>query len=259
MTSAIPNQSDCSPERPSRREALLYSALLSALFLVVYGSCNWITSKRSDIRVIQFEWEKFIPIVPWMIVPYMSIDVFFVAAPFLCRSRQELHVLAKRMATATVAAGICFLLVPLTLANQRPEMPGVFGAIHDLLKSGDKPYNLYPSLHVTYLLILWPHYRRLTRGILRLMLHAWFALVFCSVLFVFQHHFADMIGGAILAVTCCYVVPEKPSRTSMESFMPRPAIAMRYAIGAAAMLAIAWMSGSWGLVAAWIAVSLIIM
>ena len=46
------------------RAALAWSVLLSLLFLVVYGSCNWITSGRSDVGVIQFEWERAIPSSP---------------------------------------------------------------------------------------------------------------------------------------------------------------------------------------------------
>ena len=48
-------------------------------FLVVYGGCNWITAQRHDVGTIFFEWERLIPFVPLMIVPYMSIDLFFVA------------------------------------------------------------------------------------------------------------------------------------------------------------------------------------
>ena len=39
---------------------------------------------RHDVGTFAFAWERFIPFVPVMVVPYMSIDLFFVAAPFLC-------------------------------------------------------------------------------------------------------------------------------------------------------------------------------
>ena len=80
--------------------ALAASVGLSALFLVVYGWCNWFTSQRSDVGTLFFEWERLIPFVPLMIAPYMSIDLFFVAAPFLCRNDRELVTFSKRIAAA---------------------------------------------------------------------------------------------------------------------------------------------------------------
>src|SRR6266581_3170667 len=47
------------------------------------------------------------------LLPYMSIDFFFVVAPFLCRTDLELSVIAKRIAAAIIVAGICFLAFPL--------------------------------------------------------------------------------------------------------------------------------------------------
>jgi len=41
--------------------------------------------QRANVPTLFFEWESAIPFVPLMIAPYMSIDLFFVGAPFLCR------------------------------------------------------------------------------------------------------------------------------------------------------------------------------
>src|SRR5947208_4138933 len=99
-----------------RARAALTSVLLALLFLVVYGTTNWITAQRSDVGTWYFEWERAIPFVPVMIVPYMSIDLFFAVAPFLCRDRRELRNLAQRISFAIVVAGVCFLLLPLRFA-----------------------------------------------------------------------------------------------------------------------------------------------
>ena len=73
--------------RPTFAKATAVSAGLSLLFLVVYGGCNWITAQRSDVGLLNFEWERHIPFVPLLIVPYLSIDLFFVAAPFSVPNR----------------------------------------------------------------------------------------------------------------------------------------------------------------------------
>ena len=83
-----------------RSTQLAASIGLSALFLVLYGWTNWFTAQRANVPRLFFEWERSIPFVPLMIVPYMSIDFLFVAAPFLCRNRRELAAFVKRMIAA---------------------------------------------------------------------------------------------------------------------------------------------------------------
>src|SRR5712664_2509694 len=100
----------------SASKALLASAGLSILFLVVYSGCNWITARRAGVGTFYFEWERGIPFVPFMILPYMSIDLFFVAAPFLCRTDEALRIFSRRIVAAILIAGLCFLLFPLRFA-----------------------------------------------------------------------------------------------------------------------------------------------
>ena len=105
------------------------SALLSLMFLAVYGACNWIAAQRADVGVWYFAWERRIPFVPAMIVPYLSIDAFFVAAPFLCRDRAELDAFTRRVSVAILVAGACFLTLPLRFAFARPVVQGWPGVL----------------------------------------------------------------------------------------------------------------------------------
>jgi membrane-associated phospholipid phosphatase len=196
--------------------ALVHAILLSALFLVVYGGTSWITSWRSDVGTWYYAWERWIPFVPLMIVPYMSIDVFFVAAPFVCRSRGELRLLSRRITFAILVAGICFLVYPLQLAVTRPTPTGWLGAIWTWFIGLDRPYNLLPSLHITLRTILADLYSRHTHGLARWVTNAWFSLIGLSTLLTYQHHVVDVIGGFILATFCFYLVGEAPWRLPME-------------------------------------------
>src|SRR5215831_14671313 len=101
--------------RPSRLQAAGVSVGLSLLFVIVYGACNWITAHRSDVGTWYYSWERYIPFVPLLIVPYMSINLFFVTAPFLCSTRSELRTHTLRIAFVILVAGVCFLLMPLEL------------------------------------------------------------------------------------------------------------------------------------------------
>ena len=194
-------------ERRSARstfKALVTSAGLSLLFLVVYGGCIWITSRREDIGSFYFQWERAIPFVPFMILPYLSIDLFFVAAPFLLRNDRELKLFSKRVAVAIVVAGVCFLLFPLRFAFPRPHAEGWLGAVFDWFRVMDAPYNLLPSLHAALCLLLVDLYARKLRGVVFVAVMAWFVLIGLSPLLTYQHHIIDIIGGFILAGYCFY-------------------------------------------------------
>jgi membrane-associated phospholipid phosphatase len=191
-----------------RSKALVVSAGLSILFLIVYGSCNWITSRRGNVGTFYFEWEREIPFVPFFILPYMSIDLFFIVAPFLSRTDRELSVLAKRIAVAIIVAGICFLLLPLRFAFPRPHTDGWLGALFDWFRGMDAPYNLLPSLHAALMLILLDVYFRHTRGFVRVAIMMWFVLIALSPLLTYQHHVIDIVGGFVLAALCFWLFRE---------------------------------------------------
>ena len=197
---------------PKRTHALAVSAGLSVLFLIVYGGCNWITAHRGDVGVFYFEWERAIPFVPFLILPYMSIDLFFIAAPFLCRSDRELSIFAKRVVAAILFAGTCFLLFPLRFAFPRPHANGWIGAIFDWFREMDAPYNLFPSLHAALWLFLVNIYARHLRGVFLIGAMVWFALIALSPMLTYQHHIIDIGAGFVLAGYCFYFFRESPAK-----------------------------------------------
>ncbi len=196
------------------RRALVVSAGLSLLFVVVYGGCLWITARRSDVGVFYFEWERAIPFVPFLILPYLSIDLFFILAPFLFPNEHELSLYARRVTIAILLAGIGFLLWPLRFAFPRPHTAGWLGAAFDLFRVLDAPHNLFPSLHATLLLLLADAYARHTRGPVRLAVLGWFVLIGLSPLLTHQHHVIDILGGFALAGFCFLALRPKISLAS---------------------------------------------
>jgi protein-tyrosine phosphatase len=219
------------------------SVLLSVLFLAVYGGTNWITSRRTDVGTWYYEWELSIPFVPLMIVPYMSIDLFFVAAPFLCRGESELRTFSRRVSFAIVVAGICFLLFPLRVGFEKPEVGGWLGTVFQTFLSLDKPYNLLPSLHIALRAILVDLYARRTLGLLRGLVHVWFCLIGFSTVLTHQHHVVDVVGGFMLAGFCFYLFRES---THPRERTRNLRIALYYGIGIGVVLILAWATWPWG-------------
>ena len=193
----------------SRSKALSASVGLSLLFLFVYGGCIWVTSRRHDVGVFYFAWERAIPFVPFMILPYMSIDLFFVAAPFFISSERNLKVFRFRVASAIIAAGICFLAFPLRFAFSEGHADGWLGALFGWFRGMDAPYNLFPSLHAALMVLLLDVYMRSLRGIARAAVIIWFVLIGLSPLLTHQHHIIDILGGFVLAAVCLCVIRPK--------------------------------------------------
>lgn len=237
------------------RRAAIQSVLLSVLFLLVYGGCNSIAAQRTDVGTWYFALDRQVPFVPWMIVPYLSIDAFFVLAPFLCRDREDLNLYSRRVTMAIVVAGICFLLIPLRFAFDRPPANGWSGALLDAFASLDRPFNLFPSLHVTLAVLLADVFRRYTKGAYRAVLSLWFVLVVLSTVFVYQHHLIDVAGGLVLASLAFYLVRSPSARRSIAG---NRQIAGYYILAAAACGSLAAAAWPRGVLLLWPGISLAI-
>lgn len=251
------------PTRSGERRLLYARATLWLLFLgpfffLTYGMAAYWTSTLPYVPSVAFAWEKEIPFIEWTIVPYMSIDVFYVASLFLCKSRVELDTHCKRLLWVTLASVLCFLLFPLRFDTERPPTTGVCGALFTLLSSVDPPYNQAPSLHVSLLLLLWLVYARHLNGWAKWAMHFWFTLIGVSVLTTFQHRFVDCIGGIVVGVACVYAFPAQTyvSRAERPLDPMRVRLACLYGGAASGLVAAATLAEGWAWTLMWPAVSL---
>lgn len=242
------------------KRGALWLVFLGPFFFLGYGWLNELTSKRADVGIAVESWEHAIPFVPWMMLPYMSIDAFYATSLFLFRKRSALDRHALRLLLATVISLAGFWLFPLQFSFAVPKAEGFNGFLQAVLLGFDKPYNQAPSLHISLLLVLWVVYAKRLQSLWRLMLHAWFFAIGASVLLVYQHHFLDVWTGALVGVACLYFIPDRPffwrKKTATK---PMIQLATRYALGAILVLAIALLlhaSGFLTLVLAWITMAL---
>jgi membrane-associated phospholipid phosphatase len=134
----------------------------------------------------------------------LSIDLFFVTAPFLLRTDRETKLFTKRVATAILVAGLFFLVIPLRYGFARPQATGWTGAVFSWFLEMDAPFNLFPSLHAALWLLLLNVYARQLRGLVRLVVLGWFALIGASPLLTRQHHLIDILGGLVLGAACLF-------------------------------------------------------
>lgn len=179
--------------------SLRWAFALLVLFIAVYGALNWITAQRDDRLRLWLDWELAIPLVPWMVWPYLSIFASFFL-PMFALDVARIHTLCRRLAVATVLSGIAFALLPAELGFVRLEaVPGQETAFR-LLHTLDLPHNLAPSLHVSWSLLLLLTLRSVSPRWLRVGFDMWLALLVASVLFTHQHHLLDVAGGMLVAL-----------------------------------------------------------
>jgi protein-tyrosine phosphatase/membrane-associated phospholipid phosphatase len=236
-----------------RSKAIAVSAGLSTLFIVVYGGCNWITAHRGHVGAFYFDWERKVPFVPLLIPAYMSLDLFFISAPFLLPDGEQLRAYTKRITAAIVIAGLCFLVFPLRFAFARPESDGVLGVVFHWFRNIDAPYNLFPSLHAALLLLVADVYARELRGWAWNISMFWFFLISISPILTYQHHLVDILGGFVLAGYCSYLFPNRANNFTVER---NNRVGGFYAAGAAILGGAALIFQGWGMLLLWPAVAL---
>ena len=233
------------------KRGVLWLLLLGPLFFASYGFANWLTAQREDVGSLVFAWESAMPLWPWSIVPYWSIDLLYGLSFLLPATRREMDRHALRLLTAQVICVACFLLWPLRFTFERPELDGFFGWMFDVLMGFDKPFNQAPSLHIALLVVIWVMFARHTRGLLlRGLLHGWMALIGLSVLTTWQHHFIDVPTGALAGWLCVWLWPIE-GRSPLQSLRltrepQRWRLALRYGLGSAVCAALAVnLGGAW--------------
>lgn len=239
--------------RSARSTQVAASVGLSLLFLILYPLCNWLAAQRPYVPTLFFGWERAIPFVPLMIAPYMSLDLLFVAAPFLCRNNRELAALSKWIVTALLVAGVCFLLFPLRFAFERPPLSGWLGDFFAWFCGLDRPFNLLPSLHIAFCTILGEFYARRTHGALRHAVIVWFILIAFSAVLTFQHHFMDVVGGFALGAYCLYFFPESKARVALVA---NRRVGLYYSVGAIIVGSLIVLFWPWGAFLLWLFISL---
>lgn len=186
------------------------SIRLCVLFIVFYGGANWINKLRDNHFHLYYHWELDIPFIPWMILVYLSLQLLFLVPIFHC-IRSELIILAKRMGLAICVAGIIFVLIPSVSGFQRVDNPAYYSELFSMLYMLDKPYNLFPSLHIILSTLVVVTVTR-DAGLFRQVFYfSWLLLMFISALVIHQHHINDILGGLALTYICMKAIPQRES------------------------------------------------
>ena len=245
---------------PLWKLASLYLLLLAGFFFGSYGVANQHAASLFWVPSISYSWEKHIPFWPWTIIPYWSMDLFYGLSFFICTSKKELTVHAKRLFLASLICCTCFILFPLACKS---VIPAVSNPLLRWLIGGSglvaTPFNQAPSLHIALAWLVWLRFRAHTHGVVRVLLTVWFILIGLSVLTCYQHHFIDVPLGFFVGVLISYLLP----MSSFARILPpwtcqRAKLALFYLLGSFLLAGLAWYEKGVFLWLFWPALSLLI-
>lgn len=240
--------------------ALCWLLILAAIFFLTYHFTNMISASKQTVTSFYFSWEKSIPLLPWTIIPYWFLDLFYGLAFFLCRSRREIKRLALRLLTVQLISTFCFLLFPLKFAFNRPNIEGFFGELFSMLMTFDLPFNQAPSLHISISAVLFSfYYSRVSTRWAKFFVIICFALICCSVLTTWQHHFIDMPTGLLVGLLSIWLFPKTGKmKLNLRLFENNWKIASAYFILAIVSFICSLKIGGWGLWLSWFSVSMLL-
>ena len=171
-------------------------------FVLIYAGADYLTGLH-EVRVpLYFSFELSIPFVPSMVVFYNSMHVAYLIAPFILRTRPEMHAMAWTWVAITLCAGVIFLVLPAEDAYATPP-DSELGPWRGLFRMADQAnlrFNSLPSLHVAWAIVCVDVYARGASLWNRRWLWAWGIAMTLSTVLLHQHHIADAVGGVVLAL-----------------------------------------------------------
>ena len=195
---------------PFYKQAVLYLLAAAGFFFFSYYIADVYTASLDIVPSIYYSWEKYIPFLPWTIIPYWSMDLLYGLSFFICTSRKELKIHTARLMCASLFCCLFFIIFPLSCAL---PIPPVENSLFNYLFFGSDlvatSFNQAPSLHIALAWLVWLAFYRHTKGVVRFLFTVWFVLIGLSVFCCYQHHFIDAPTGLFAGILISYLLPLK--------------------------------------------------
>ena len=186
----------------ARLKAMVFWGGICVLFcLTVYLGTNEIASNMERHYGMYFDFEKDIPLVPWMIYIYASFHLLLALNFFIIKDPKVIKAFTISLMASSFIAALIFLSFPGELGFSRVDGTAGYEAMYSFLHKIDHPHNLYPSLHITFsVLTAFVMFDQTRSKLFHGFLLSWVFLICCSVVLVHQHHLFDIFTGLILSL-----------------------------------------------------------
>lgn len=181
------------------RERLTKNALFFSIFiyyLAGYFLMNELTARRGIFYRLDLPFEESIPLLPALIFAYLLEFVFFGIAYLMVDDLAFFKKIVLSVFVCVTLHFVIFLVFPVQY-HLRPVVDADRGWAYllvDFYYWMDLPYNCFPSLHVSNVVLVAFFMERFRKG-MGWFLHPLAALVAVSVVLVKQHYIADVVAG----------------------------------------------------------------
>jgi hypothetical protein len=197
------------PGWPHLRHYLALWAAVTTEFVIVFAGADYVTAHRAARLHAFLPFELSIPLIPSLVIAYMSIYLIWIPAPLLLHTRQQLNRLATALALVILVSGIGFLLFPAELgfpsmsddlARLDPGSANRWGSWLHLADRLNLDYDLIPSLHAALFVTTAATYAHQAGRVGRVVLGLWAMAVVASTVLTHQHHVIDAVAGLALGL-----------------------------------------------------------
>ena len=189
-------------KQPDRERVIAYLkflALFCLLFFPVYTAGGWVASRSDRVLALYLDSELTIRYVPSMVWAYISLYPMFLL-PLFHLNVAELSRLSRQSVLVIVIAGIAFITIPAKIGFPTLPSGDENDVLNRLIHAIDTPYNLVPSLHVSFTWLILLACAKHSSSALKWIYAFWIALVSASTILIHQHHLLDVVTGALLAL-----------------------------------------------------------
>jgi membrane-associated phospholipid phosphatase len=187
------------PDSARWRAFLKFIVVYDILFFTIYFWAGHLAAQARKTYELYWAWERDIPLIPWMIWPYLSLLSLFVL-PLFHMTPKQISMLSRQSTVTLVMAGAIFLLVPTQLGYAPVAVVGQHHQLFNFLVNVDTPHNLVPSLHVAIGALILMGCSTRTSPLLVFLYMGWLSIMAISTVLVHQHHIFDVISGLTLAL-----------------------------------------------------------
>ncbi len=199
--------------------------ILSALYLITNRIAASMDYSSWDPK---FGLDDQIPFIAESIFIYNTLFWIFVPLPLYCmpntdRARNELMVFGQAMIVVHLISFVVFIISPAEVyirdvaIQDMANRPGLLSEMYELLWILDKPYNAWPSLHVSIATVMTLFAIRCWKGrpVLQWGIGLMCVLMCLSIMTTKQHFAWDLITGWIL-VAGVWFLQIRPSLDNLE-------------------------------------------
>jgi len=185
---------------------LLYPLLVGGLFATIW-IVNDFTARRTRHLTTHHRLDDCIPFLPAFAFPYFSAYVLGNGAYLFLRDDANFARILLGYLLIYLVSNTSYLLLP-TRVERREQLTSDTASTHILARFQrlSKPFNNFPSMHVSYCLFSALVVATYTDSRWGTLLLLWAGVIALSTLFTKQHHLFDVAAGALLAILAYWVI-----------------------------------------------------